>query len=561
MAQRIYQSIYPDNHVPTNLSVAQFLLRYNPEDVTDDKVILQDLDSQGKALTYGDFRHGAAVGGAVLVDAFNLSAGDAVLVVAPNSVNWALLAHSVMWFGGTIVGVNPVATAQDLKHYIAISTPTLIVCDPSLRDRVEESLSPLNLSNLKPRIIELGGESADSSMQFPPKQIDTQDRNRKVLRPFDLSEKDNRKHAAAIVFSSGTTGLPKAVQLSHHNLIGHMLCTRTANPEMYNSASREVFYTSFAHIFGMISGIIVPPYVGSYIAMMRQFNYDDFVHGVARTKATMMRMVPSTAIAIAKDPALDKIDLSSADTILCAGATLQTEVVERLQHLLKGVAIVQGYGMSEGSVAGLRASWSVKKRGSVGRLYPNVSIRIVDENLNDVEPGSPGEALLRAPTVFMGYKNNEKGTSESFVDGWLRTGDILSMDNDGFLWFIDRKKEMIKVKGYQVAPAELEDILGSHPDILEAAVCAIFDKSQQSEFPIAYVRLQESILEKHRHRKLEEVRIWFDGKVSSFKKLRGGIHHIDEIPKNPNGKVVRSQLPARLKAEAALAKTKLEAKL
>jgi long-subunit acyl-CoA synthetase (AMP-forming) len=103
MTQRIYHSIYPDNHVPTNLSVAQFLLRYNPEDVTDDKVILQDFDSQGNTLTYGDFRHGAAAAAAVLVDTFNLSAGDAVLAFAPNSVNWALLAHSVMWFGGTIV--------------------------------------------------------------------------------------------------------------------------------------------------------------------------------------------------------------------------------------------------------------------------------------------------------------------------------------------------------------------------------------------------------------------------------------------------------------------------
>lgn len=185
----------------------------------------------------------------------------------------------------------------------------------------------------------------------------------------------------------------------------------------------------------------------------------------------------------------------------------------------------------------------------------------MDENLRDVEPGSPGEVLLKAPTVFMGYKNNAKGTSESFVDGWLRTGDVLSMDQDGFLWFVDRKKEMIKVKGNQVAPAELEDLLGSHPDILEAAVCAIFDASQQTEFPIAYVRLQEFIPEENRRAKLEEVRSWIDGIVTPYKKLRGGIYHIDEIPKNPNGKIMRSKLPARLQAEAALAKTKLEAKL
>ncbi|OCK82045.1 acyl-CoA synthetases/AMP-acid ligases II [Lepidopterella palustris CBS 459.81] len=558
MAPRIYHSIYPEYHIPTTLSVSQFLLRYNPEDVTADKIILEDLTPQAGKLTYGAFRHDTAIAAAGLVDAFDLRPGDPVLAFAPNSVNWALLAHAVFWFGGTVVGVNPLATAHELENYVTITAPKLIVCDPTLRSRVDDALRASIFTGAKPSVVELGGNSTDS---FPSNYRSPSQSTQPPLPPFDLTTSDNRHHAAAIVFSSGTTGKPKAVQLSHHNLIGHMLCTRMANPEMYNSAQREVFYTSFAHIFGLISGVILPPFIGSYIAVMRQFNYEAYIDGVAKTRASMMRMVPPTAIAIAKDPRLDSMDLSSVNTILCAGATLQVEVVQRLQQLLQGVAIVQGYGMSEGSVAGLRAAWSVKKRGSVGRLYPNVTLRIVDEDLKDVEIGKPGEALFKAPTVFMGYKNNQQGTSESFVDGWLRTGDILSMDEDGFLWFIDRKKEMIKVKGNQVAPAELEDILGSHPDVLEAAVCGFFDPSQQSEFPIGYVTFHASIPAHSRHEGLEKIRKWFDGLVAPYKKLRGGLYHIDEIPKNPNGKIMRSKLPARQQAERTMARNAGVAKL
>jgi len=179
------------------------------------------------------------------------------------------------------------------------------------------------------------------------------------------------------------------------------------------------------------------------------------------------------------------------------------------------------------------------------------------KKLEDVELGQPGEALIKGPTVFLGYRNDPKGTRETFHEGWLRTGDVLKMDSDGFLWFQDRKKEMIKYKGNQIAPAELEDILGSHADVAEAAVCATFDEAQQTEIPIGYVKLKDSVSEANRQATLDDIRQWVDGLVAPYKKMRGGIFYLAEIPKNPTGKILRSKLPAREEAaRRALAKAR-----
>lgn len=548
-APNIYHSIYPDNYIPTELSIHQFLLAYNPDDVLEDKVILEDLDPNGGKVTYGGLRRDAAIGAGALVNKFNLKPGDGVVIYAGNSVNYALLAHSVMWFGGIVIGINPMVTAFELRHYLKVADAKMIVADPTIKSRVEEALSKMDIST-KPQLLELG----PSPEAFPGNFLKSAST---AIPPFDLTGKDNRQHPAAVVFSSGTSGKPKGVHLSHYNMIAHAMSNRSAGPESANSSSREVFYAPFCHLFGLLGALLVPPYIGNYLVAMKQFNYKEWIDANVRIKATSMRMVPPTAVAISKDPNLENVDLSSVNTILCAGATLQTEVVQRLQYLLKGVSIIQGYGLSEAGVAGLRVLRSVDKAGSVGRLFPGNKLRIVNDELQDVKPGEPGEALIKGPTVFLGYRNDPKGTRDTFHDGWLRTGDVLKVDSDGFLWFQDRKKEMIKYKGNQVAPAELEDILSSHEHVVEAAVCATYDENQQTELPIGYVQLHPSIPEAERDAALKNILQWINGLVSPSKKLRGGLFYLASIPKNPTGKIMRSKLPAREEAaRKALAKSR-----
>ncbi|OCK80965.1 acyl-CoA synthetases/AMP-acid ligases II [Lepidopterella palustris CBS 459.81] len=553
MGEQVYESIFAPINVPQGLSISQFLVQYNPDDTPADKVIVEDFEG-GRTVTYGGLREEAATGAAGLTATLGLGPGDVVAIYATNSVDYVVLAHSVLWFGGIVAGINPLASTHDLVHYIGSCEPKVIFADPSLRSRMDEAVSKYKSPNLQPVVVDLGGSSAKSFPSF----FEHRHHGHPPMPPFDLTGKNSREHVSAILFSSGTSGKPKAVQWSHSSMIAQLLSSRAAQPELQNGGVREVFYAPFAHMFGLLGAVICPAYLGSYVLAMKRFEYRAYIEGCARIKATVMKMVPPTALAISKDPEIRKYDMSSVDYILCAGATLQVEVVHRLQELMKGCYITQGYGLSEAAVSGLKPSRSADKSGSVGRLFPSNRLRIVDDNLNDVPQGEPGEALIKGPTVFMSYKGNPEATAETFHNGWLRTGDVVAMDTDGFLWFHDRKKEMIKYKGNQVAPAELEDILSSHPDVLEAAVCGVFDASQQTEIPVGYVHLKDSIPEKQRQQVCEGIRKWVDGIVSPTKKLRGGVFYLPAIPKNPTGKVMRAHLPARLEA-AAKAKAAMRA--
>lgn len=266
-------------------------------------------------------------------------------------------------------------------------------------------------------------------------------------------------------------------------MIGHLLGPRSGSYETIGHHTIEVFYPPLAHMFGIVGAVFPGAYNGSHTVLMRQFDYRKWISACARIRATSLKSVPSIAVMITKDPEVlsGKLDLTSVQYLLCAGAALQQEVVASLQQLLQGVSIVQGFGMSETALSFLRPHRSVEKRGSVGKPFPSVKLRIVDDQYRDVPRGTPGQALVKGPTVFMGYRDNEAATKESFRDGWLCTGDVIAIDEDNFLWFKDRKKEMIKYKGNQVAPAELEDLLNSHPDVAEAGVCAAWDKENQTE--------------------------------------------------------------------------------
>ncbi|OGE55191.1 hypothetical protein PENARI_c005G11496 [Penicillium arizonense] len=529
--ENIYRSKVPPYTVPENLSLHQFLTQYNPDICRHDDIILEDLALPLKRLTYGGLRTKSAIGAASLQQQFQLQPGDTAIIYATNSVDYSLFAHSIMWMGCVIAGVNIAWSGAELAHAIETVEPKVIACDASLRHRVEEGLRSVTGLKHVPRILILGEQPGN----FPRSFIDEPPLGSIPLPPFDLSIDDSRKHACLILFSSGTTGLPKAVLLSHFNIIAHLLSARTSDARLNGSSSREVFFAPFAHMLGALGAILVPPFVGSYVGVMKEFELQDYIKACAKSRATILKAVPSVVVAFAQHPLAQKLNLTSVNNILSAGATLKPEVVAKLQNLLKGVSFVQGYG----------------------------EIRVVDEDYNDVEPGQAGEVLLRSPTVFMyvpntssvshvskvdcrGYKKNQKATQESFHQGWLRTGDVLSIDDDGFLWFHERRKELIKVKGHQVAPSELEGILGSHDLVIEAAVCGYFDADRQTEWPIGYVVLAPSVPQTEYSKTLKAIHVWLDNQVASYKRLRGGLHYIDSVPKNPTGKLMRQNLPIKL---------------
>ncbi|KAG9515640.1 luciferin 4-monooxygenase, partial [Aureobasidium melanogenum] len=506
----IYESPYPDMLIPTDMSMSQYMVRSNPDDVADDKVIFSDLEEPHDSVTYAGLREDTAKNAAWL-QSIGLQPGDTVAMYATNSVAWIMAAHAVVWAGGVLAGINAVVSEFELPHYLSVAKPKFVFVDPNLRSRVDAAFR--ELSTQPQRVIELGTTRGQGFPSNVPHQ--------QPIPPYAVPG-DNRNVPAVLLFSSGTTGKPKGVLLSHHNMIGHLLGPRSGSYETMGHHTVEVFYPPLAHMFGIVGAVYPGAWNGSHTVLMRQFDYRKWISACARVRATVLKSVPAIAVMITKDPEVlsGRLDLTS------------------VQYL------INFFGES------------VEKRGSVGKPFPSVKLRIVDDQYRDVPRNTPGQALVKGPTVFMGYRDNEAATKESFRDGWLCTGDVITIDEDNFLWFKDRKKEMIKYKGNQVAPAELEDLLNSHPDVAEAGVCAAWDKDNQTEIPTAYVVLNPTKKHTDTSMTLADIRKFVDTRVTGYKKLRGGVHTIATLPRNPTGKLVRGELPARKEMEKAFAAPK-----
>ncbi|CAO2648201.1 Nn.00g074680.m01.CDS01 [Neocucurbitaria sp. VM-36] len=537
--QRVYRSIYPAPYCPTNISIPQFLTQYNPDAVSNDKVVLED-DWTGQSLTYGSLRQTASQHAWALRERYNLKSGDVVAISAPNSVPHVQLIHAVLWTGATVGLMNFLSTADDFVHYFTICKPKLVAIDPNLYETIAKALAKISSLRRIP-VISLSG--FHSELETFPQNFNCQRR----LPAFDLSASDNREHTAAICFSSGTSGKPKGVELSHHNLIASLAGIRYTDPAFYNSRGRGVFFAPLCHIYGLNTVALMGVWLGSYTMLMKKYSLDELLRLSSVCKANTLRIVPSIALAMMKVATLDVHDLRDIKFIMCSGAALQPEIIQVLQKKFNQAPIFQGYGMTETNIATLRShEWN--RVGSVGRLFANVEARIVNDNLNDVDEGQDGEMMVRGPTVFRRYLNDPAATRETFHDGWMRTGDVLHFDTEGFLYLTDRKKELIKYKGFQVAPSELEGILTTHHFVDEGVVCAKWDEKEGTEVPMAYVTLS-SVVPKDpsgRRNAVIEIERFVNGKVSSYKRLRGGVEILEEIPKTASGKILRRMMPARL---------------
>ena len=333
--------------------------------------------------------------------------------------------------------------------------------------------------------------------------------------------------------------------MSHHNLIAQMLGVRSTNPFLHSNRVREVFFPSFAHVYGLVSAILVPAWVGSFCQIMKQFDYMAYLKRCADIRATVLRLVPAAAVRMVKDPGVSELDLRSVQAVMCSGAPLSDSTVSGLKDMLAPEAgVLNGYGMTEATVTLLRETRR-DKAASVGRPSAGVSIRIVDDTLKDVTPGNDGECLVRGPTVFLGYKNDPTATAEARIqDGWLRTGDIARADNEGFFYLTGRKKELIKFRGNQIAPAELEAVLLMDPRVADAGVCGVYDPAMETEIPVGFVTLKAEHLSSLglQERVLRELRGFANGRVAPYKKLRRDLVHVAALPKNASGKLLRRKL-------------------
>jgi 4-coumarate--CoA ligase len=290
-------------------------------------------------------------------------------------------------------------------------------------------------------------------------------------------------------------------------------------------------------------------HAGLTLIVMSKFDLAKFCSHIQTHRITFVYVVPPVVLQLGKNPIVDQYDLSSIRMMNSGAAPLTKELVEAVYSRLK-IPIKQGYGLSETSPTTHTQPWETWRKyiGSVGRLLPNQTAKYMSPDEKEVPAGETGELWLKGPNVFLGYLNNPEGTKNALTpDGYFKTGDVGHQDAEGNFYITDRVKELIKYKGFQVPPAELEGILISHPDIDDVAVIGIDDKEQATEVPRAYVVPKKGV----EAGKATEKRIveWLDSKVASHKRLRGGVRFVDVVPKSVSGKILRRVLKEMAKEE------------
>ncbi len=522
------RSPYPDVEIPS-MPLSAFVLEHAA--ARGDKPALID-GPTGRTLTFADIALGTKRVAAAL-QARGIKKGDVVAIFSPNLPEYALAFHGVATAGGIVTTLNPTYTADELGYQLRDSGARTLITVPALLERARQATHGTAVTE----IIVFG--EADMATHFA--SLVAYDG---ALRPVEI---DPARDVVALPYSSGTTGLNKGVMLTHRNLIANVVQLLGTGQDHSNDVLLAVL--PFFHIYGMEVILNVGLRVGATTVTMPRFDLEQYLTLVQRYRVTFAHVVPPIIIALAKHPMVDTFDLSSITSVFSGAAPLGAETSAACSARL-GAVMRQGYGMTETSPATHCTPHDPAKikRGSVGVCVPNTECKIVSlETGEELAANQEGELCVRGPQVMLGYHNRPEATAEILSpDGWLRTGDIGYADEDGNFFIVDRAKELIKYKGMQVAPAELEALLLTHPAVADAAVVPYPD-DEAGEVPKAFIVARGTI-------SLDQVMSFVADRVAPFKRIRH-IELIAEIPKSASGKILRRVLVQRDRKEVGSAKS------
>jgi acyl-CoA synthetase (AMP-forming)/AMP-acid ligase II len=532
LAAHIVRSSFPDVAIP-NVSITELVL--GNAAARGDKPALVDGPS-GRTLSYAQLV-GAVRRAAAGLAAHGFSKGDVLGIYSPNVPEYVVAFHAAASLGGICTTVNPLYTVRELAQQLSDSGAKFLLTVPPLMDNARAAVELVKTVREIFVFGEAEGATPFASLfthgdQPPHVSIDPQ---------VDL---------VALPYSSGTTGLPKGVMLTHHNLVSELV-TVDARTDIVFPDEHDVLlaFLPFFHIYGVVMFLTVGLWRGATIVSTPRFDLEQFLEMVQRYGVTYLHLVPPVVIAMAKHPLVDKYDLSKATWALSAAAPLGGPAAEAFTARL-GTQLVQAYGMTEVSGAthaGSCAPGKIKPT-SGGTVLPNTECVVIDlETGLALGRDQQGEIWVRGPLIMKGYLGQASATAATIdEEGWLHTGDVGYVDEDGDVFIVDRVKELIKYKGLQVAPAELEAILLGHPNIADAAVIPSPDE-EAGEVPKAYVVLKTPT-------PAEDIMAFVAERVAPHKKIRK-LQFIDAIPKSASGKILRRNLVeeerARLAAAAA----------
>jgi len=522
----IFKSKFPDVALPQNATISEFIFNnWTPKE----EARLAFIDGfSGEQITFGEFKNltqKLARGLQLKL----LRKGDVVALVSPNSILFPVIVQGTILAGGIVSTANPISLSSDLAKQLADSKPKFIFITPDLHEKVAEAVK---LSKHPAPIIHIGANDFESLLNNDGKV------QRVNVSPNDI---------ALLPYSSGTTGLPKGVMLPHKSIIANVLQSTAIDGASYDNKTVAADILPMFHIYGILYYLVMNIYLKHTVVVYTRFDMQAVLEGIQKYKVTHLNVAPPVALAFAKHPLVEKYDLSSLRILNSGAAPLGKDLQEEVFRRTK-VAIRQGYGMTETPTATIMNPYSpgaIRKLGSSGILMPNVEAKIISvEDGRQLGENERGELCLRCPNMMLGYLNKPE---ENIIDkdGFLHTGDIAYVDEDGDFFVVDRLKELIKYKGFQVPPAELEGLIITHPKVLDVAVIGKPDE-HAGELPTAFV-----VLKPNQAISGPELVDWVNGQTSTYKHLRGGVIFIDQIPKTLSGKILRRVLRDRFAKPAS----------
>jgi acyl-CoA synthetase (AMP-forming)/AMP-acid ligase II len=510
----IFRGPLPEVNIP-EVPFTEFIFR-KVKDLSDKPALIEG--TTGRVITYADLSKMTYALAAGLARR-GFKKGDVFGILSPNLPEYAVVFHAVAMLGGINTPINPLYTEQEIAHQLKDSHARFLITIPQFIEKAKAATREAATEEL---FVFGDSDCADAISITTLFDYEGKVPNVKISVREDL---------VALPYSSGTTGLPKGVMLTHHNLVAN-IC-QMEGMCYFAEEDTLICVLPLFHIYGLVVVLNNGLYTGSTIVTLPRFELEQFVKTVNEYGVTLAHIVPPIVLTLSKHPIVDQYDLSKLKMLFSGAAPLDESLTKACMARLN-CQIRQGYGMTETSPvthSSLAPPLPVKF-GSVGVPAPNTECQIIDlETGVPLGPHKTGEVCVRGPQIMKGYLNTPEATAATIdADGWLHTGDIGYADEDAHFFIVDRAKELIKYKGFQVPPAELEGVLLSHPAIADAAVIPCPDE-EAGEVPKAYVVLKQDCGS-------EEIMDYVAERVAPFKKLRF-VEFTDKIPKSPSGKVLR----------------------
>lgn len=524
--------------IPQDQNLTELLhSRANPS-IPESHLIAKD-NLTNRSLTIGELRHHAGRIARGFKDRLEPPAGARWAVILPNSVEYLETCHAILWVGGVFCPINHQLRVEEITNALVTTRPSYIVAWGSVCHKVLQAIPRASQELLIQGIVYPVPELITSIERVDGYEHIPDD----FFQPTSLEvphDHDTRNKIASIHLSSGTTGKPKGVELTHYNYVAQCYQLVAHDAAQFSMSSRTVAYTPFAHIGMTTLPLFLGPWTGMFHHAMPSYNLETFGALVASNQANTFQGVPSVVLSWANTDITSRHDFSNAQIINAGGLPMNRT---SLNNLYKKAPwkVISVYGMTEaaGYVAYQRLNEDLPDN-MVGHFLPNIDA-VLRAGDKDAPEGGPGELWIRGPNITRRYAFDPRADEVAFpARGWYNTGDVCTINPQGRVSIVGRVKELIKYKGFQVSPSELEAYLNAHKDVVEAGVASLWDEEQLTELPTAWVVLIDSVSD--RLQALKDIHASVDSKVSGYKKLRGGVWEVQRLPKNPTGKILRKAM-------------------